>query len=146
MSARSMMSPLATLAFAIAAVLGPAFSSEAFAQVTVSGPADAAETYGCLICHKDKRAAFQLGVHSDRGVRCHDCHGGDPAAFEKQSDLVDVSLRRLGQAREIVDHACHTVPLGSHAGSPAGRCTAIRTTVKARVGAGIALVARLADS
>ena len=38
--------------------------------------------YGCLICHADKRRAYLLGVHSDRGVRCHDCHGGDPDAFE----------------------------------------------------------------
>ena len=38
--------------------------------------------YGCLICHADKRRAYLLGVHSDRNVRCHDCHGGDPDAFE----------------------------------------------------------------
>ena len=38
--------------------------------------------YGCLICHADKRRAFLLGVHSERNVRCHDCHGGDPTAFE----------------------------------------------------------------
>jgi hypothetical protein len=38
--------------------------------------------YGCLVCHADKRQAFLLGVHSDRSVECHDCHGGYPEAME----------------------------------------------------------------
>lgn len=37
-----------------------------------------AAEYGCLACHADKRAAFDHGVHSERGIQCHDCHGGDP--------------------------------------------------------------------
>lgn len=39
-------------------------------------------TYGCVSCHADKRRALTLGVHSERGIRCHDCHGGDPTSFE----------------------------------------------------------------
>ena len=39
-------------------------------------------TYGCIICHADKRRAFAQGVHAERGIRCHDCHGGDPTAYE----------------------------------------------------------------
>jgi hypothetical protein len=39
-------------------------------------------TYGCIVCHSDKRRAFIQGVHSERGIRCDDCHGGDPLAFE----------------------------------------------------------------
>ncbi len=39
-------------------------------------------TYGCIICHADKRRAFAQGVHSERGIRCHDCHGGDPTQYE----------------------------------------------------------------
>lgn len=38
-------------------------------------------TYGCVLCHADKRRAFRQGVHSERGIRCHDCHGGNPDAF-----------------------------------------------------------------
>ena len=38
--------------------------------------------YTCIICHIDKRADFVQGVHSERGMRCHDCHGGDPTAFD----------------------------------------------------------------
>jgi hypothetical protein len=37
-------------------------------------------SYGCVACHADLRTAFVMGVHADRGIRCHDCHGGDPAA------------------------------------------------------------------
>lgn len=39
-------------------------------------------TYGCIICHADKRRSFGVGVHSERGIRCHDCHGGDTEAYE----------------------------------------------------------------
>ncbi len=39
-------------------------------------------SYGCIVCHADKRRAFTLGIHSERGIRCHDCHGGNPAALE----------------------------------------------------------------
>ncbi len=38
--------------------------------------------YSCIVCHTDMRRAFLEGVHSERGIRCHDCHGGDPRAFE----------------------------------------------------------------
>jgi hypothetical protein len=39
-------------------------------------------SYGCLVCHADKRRTFRQGVHSDWGIRCHDCHGGVPTALE----------------------------------------------------------------
>lgn len=38
-------------------------------------------TYGCVSCHADKRSAFVMGVHAERGIQCDRCHGGDPAAF-----------------------------------------------------------------
>lgn len=40
-------------------------------------------TYGCVVCHSDMRRAFTRGVHSERGIQCHDCHGGNPAAVER---------------------------------------------------------------
>jgi hypothetical protein len=46
---------------------------------SVEGMADT--TYGCVMCHADKRRAFVAGVHAERGIKCHDCHGGDPSAF-----------------------------------------------------------------
>jgi DNA-directed RNA polymerase subunit RPC12/RpoP len=40
-------------------------------------------TYGCLICHAEKRRSFTMGIHSERGIQCHHCHGGNPASFER---------------------------------------------------------------
>lgn len=40
--------------------------------------------YSCVVCHAEKRRSFLLGVHSERGIRCNDCHGGDPTAFERE--------------------------------------------------------------
>jgi hypothetical protein len=37
-------------------------------------------SYGCVACHADMRTAFVMGVHAERGIKCDDCHGGDPAA------------------------------------------------------------------
>ena len=39
-------------------------------------------SYGCLVCHADKRRAFVQGIHSEWGIRCHDCHGGNPESLE----------------------------------------------------------------
>lgn len=37
-------------------------------------------TYLCVSCHAENRDAFVQGVHAERGIKCHDCHGGNPAA------------------------------------------------------------------
>ena len=37
-------------------------------------------TNGCLACHAAQREAATTGVHSQHGIRCVDCHGGDAAA------------------------------------------------------------------
>lgn len=41
-------------------------------------------TYGCVVCHAEKREAFVVGIHSERGIHCEDCHGGDPGALEAE--------------------------------------------------------------
>ena len=61
-----------------------AMAQPARSQVTrpgVSTPIDET-SYGCLVCHADKRRAFVQGVHSEWGIRCHDCHGGNPESLE----------------------------------------------------------------
>jgi hypothetical protein len=74
---------LFVLALCLAGVLpGPSVASSSSRAVGPQQSATATQSYGCLICHADKRQATGLGVHSDRGVLCHDCHGGDPTAFE----------------------------------------------------------------
>ena len=51
--------------------------------VVAASPQDS--TYGCLICHADKRRSYRLGVHAEHGIQCHDCHGGDTEAVETAS-------------------------------------------------------------
>jgi len=34
----------------------------------------------CLVCHAEQREAATVGVHSENGVRCVECHGGDASA------------------------------------------------------------------
>ncbi len=38
-------------------------------------------SYGCATCHADKRRSITLGVHSERGMTCVDCHGGNAGAL-----------------------------------------------------------------
>jgi hypothetical protein len=70
----------------VACVVGapaPAAGAAAWTKgLALQEASDVDPRYGCLVCHADKRRAYLLGVHSDRGVRCHDCHGGNPEAFE----------------------------------------------------------------
>jgi hypothetical protein len=39
-------------------------------------------SYSCVVCHIDHRRAFLSGVHAERGIRCADCHGGNPASLD----------------------------------------------------------------
>jgi hypothetical protein len=64
----------------LAGMAAPVTPAAAVQQANTVGQFD--PTYGCVSCHADKRRAFSQGVHSERGIRCHDCHGGDPASFE----------------------------------------------------------------
>jgi predicted CXXCH cytochrome family protein len=72
------------------AVLGLVLLSGAVANGSTAAPvtpdralaAQDDSVYGCVICHADKRRSFTLGVHSERGIKCHDCHGGDTAVYE----------------------------------------------------------------
>lgn len=70
-----------------------------------------APQYGCLICHADKRRAFLQGVHSERGVRCHECHGGDPGSFEA-ADAHAGDFRGALDKLEAVEvcASCHSDP------------------------------------
>jgi hypothetical protein len=39
-------------------------------------------SYGCVSCHSENRTDFVQGIHSEYGMKCDDCHGGDPESFE----------------------------------------------------------------
>lgn len=86
--------------------------------------------YGCLICHADKRRAYLLGVHSDRNVRCHDCHGGNPDAFEIP-EAHDGDFRgSLGKLATVeVCSNCHADPdVMRQYGLPADQIAELRTS------------------
>jgi hypothetical protein len=82
--------------------------SELAAQQPVAG---FDTTYGCVVCHSDKRRAFIQGVHSERGIQCHDCHGGDPRAVERPAAHVGRFVGSLDKI-EIVElcSTCHADP------------------------------------
>jgi DNA-directed RNA polymerase subunit RPC12/RpoP len=42
-------------------------------------------SYLCVTCHAENRDAFVQGVHAERGIKCHDCHGGNPNADEERA-------------------------------------------------------------
>jgi hypothetical protein len=80
---------ITVIALLIGAVLGPnahVFDGVKLTSGVVPSPTQQAvqidPRYSCVVCHNVMRRAFLLGVHSERGIRCHDCHGGNPTAFE----------------------------------------------------------------
>ncbi len=94
------------LAFAVAPAAG------AYGQARAQQPGDGLDaSYSCIVCHADKRRSFVLGVHSERGIRCDDCHGGNPAAFETAA-AHGGDFRGAPGKREAVElcASCHSDP------------------------------------
>ncbi len=87
--------------------------------------------YSCVVCHTDKRRSFLLGAHSERGIGCHDCHGGNPRSFERAaahagSDYIG-SPDKLETVRLCA--SCHSDPdqMRQYA-LPAGQLAEYRTS------------------
>ena len=88
------------------------------------------ENYGCTVCHADKRRAFLMGVHSERGIRCHDCHGGNPESFEQGTAHSGDFLGSLSKQQTItVCSSCHSDPNRMRQyGLPVGQLAEFRTS------------------
>ena len=88
------------------------------------------ERYGCLLCHADKRRAYRMGVHSERGVQCHDCHGGDPSAFETPAAHSGAFRGAIGKLETVeVCSSCHGDPDQMRQyGLPADEIAELRTS------------------
>ena len=86
--------------------------------------------YGCIVCHADKRRSFSLGVHAERGIRCHDCHGGVPAARERAAAHGGRFLGAPGKVRAVaVCASCHADPNRMRQyGLPADQLAELRTS------------------
>lgn len=107
-----------------AAAHGPAIT------LSFQDSASSVQQYGCLVCHADKRRAYRLGVHSDRGVQCHDCHGGDPTAFETTQAHSGDFQGALGKLESLeVCSSCHGDPDQMRQyGLPADQIAELRTS------------------
>jgi hypothetical protein len=92
--------------------------------------AGADTTYGCIVCHADKRRSFGMGVHAERGVRCHDCHGGVPSAQERDAAHGGRFLGAPAKARTVaVCSSCHADPNRMRQyGLPADQLAELRTS------------------
>lgn len=87
--------------------------------------------YSCVVCHTDKRRAFLLGAHSERGIRCHDCHGGNASAFELETAHAGADY--IGSPDKIrtvqLCASCHSEPDQMRQyGLPAGQLAEYRTS------------------
>lgn len=125
-----MSSVLTRVALAAGAIV--AIAQPAVGQGTRPAPTTRAvdTSYGCLVCHADKRRAFIQGVHSEWGIRCHDCHGGNPDALEVEpahaGDFLGAptKLQTLG-----ICSKCHSDPDQMRQyGLPADQVAELRTS------------------
>lgn len=93
------------------------------------------ESYGCILCHSDKRRAFLLGVHAERGIRCHDCHGGNPATFEQDAAHRGGYIGTPGKLRTVqLCASCHADPDRMRQyGLPTGQLAEFRTSEHGRL-------------
>jgi hypothetical protein len=87
--------------------------------------------YTCVVCHTEHRRAFLLGVHSERGIHCDDCHGGDPTAFEQGPAHSGPSFIGVPDKLGIIElcSGCHSDPnLMRQYGLPVGQLAEYRTS------------------
>jgi hypothetical protein len=108
------------------------------AIVTVAAPALAQQRdfaidpeYSCITCHTEHRRAFLLGSHSERGIRCHDCHGGNPRAFEVATAHAGPDYIGIPDKLQTVDlcASCHSDPDQMRQyGLPVGQLAEFRTS------------------
>ncbi len=87
-------------------------------------------TYSCVVCHPDKRRSFSAGVHSERGIKCADCHGGNPRALDiagaHRGQKFD-PRSKIAIAQEC--SSCHSDPNQMRQyGLPAGELAEFRTS------------------
>lgn len=104
-----------------------------WSPVWQGGQTDSA--YGCTVCHAEKRRSFGLGVHSDRGIVCHNCHGGDPGALVLPAGHRPPFVGRPTKAGTVqICASCHADPNQMRQyGLPAGQLAEFRTSRHGRL-------------
>jgi glutaredoxin len=98
--------------------------------VPVQGTAGMDSTNGCLVCHAAQRSAATEGVHSQHGIQCVNCHGGDAAARtlpEAHQGGFTGTLNKV-QTAELCG-SCHSDPNRMREyGLPTGQLSQFRTS------------------
>jgi len=115
--------------------LAPAVAALSAQEPVAATGVEQDTTYGCIVCHADKRRAFRMGVHSDRGMRCHDCHGGNPDSYETATAHRG---RFLGAPTKVqivqLCSSCHADPDRMRQyGIPTGQLAEFRTSQHGRL-------------
>lgn len=92
-------------------------------------------TYLCITCHAENRDAFVQGVHAARGIRCHDCHGGNPRADTLPAAHAGRFLGKPSKVEVVTLCAsCHADPNQMRPfGLPSGEMTEFRTSRHGRL-------------
>jgi hypothetical protein len=130
------MSRLPVLAAIAVAAAAPSSRTLHATPVAVAQAASQLDTsYGCVSCHADKRAAFVQGVHAERGIRCHDCHGGDPSAFALPAAHRGRFIGAPGKVATVaLCGTCHSDPNRMRQyGLPSGQVAEFRTSQHGRL-------------
>ncbi|MGD2217069.1 MAG: hypothetical protein PVJ64_09940, partial [Gemmatimonadales bacterium] len=87
--------------------------------------------YSCVVCHTEHRRVYLLGAHSERGIRCHDCHGGNPQGFEQATAHAGTDYIGTPDELQTVDlcSSCHSDPDQMRQyGLPVGQLAEYRTS------------------
>ncbi len=112
-------------------MLGWLLPSPAWGAVQQIGQGVAADTtYACLICHAEKRRTFTMGIHSEYGIRCHDCHGGDASSYEREQAHRGRFIGTPGKLATVeLCSSCHAdANMMRQYGIPAGQLAEFRTS------------------
>jgi len=81
----------------------------------LGGRAGAAQDQNsCLICHSEIKVEYLESVHTDLGVTCIECHGGDSTTLEmQQAHALEAFFRGVPHRTEIPElcASCHSDPV-----------------------------------
>jgi predicted CXXCH cytochrome family protein len=121
----------ALLTFSLAIVLGTADRTARAAEedidiaASTSAQAPLGEDYSCMFCHGESGTLASMGeeqrlivseedlaadIHWLKGLRCHDCHGGNPVLDEYTDHRKDPEFRRVESPADMPGFCgrCHS--------------------------------------
>ncbi len=95
-------------------------------MIITVGPAMATEPNNCISCHQDLEEedgpshVFSRDIHSQRGLGCQDCHGGDPTLEDMDEVRASGDYRGAPGHLEVPDFCarCHSSAAYMHEHNP----------------------------